>query len=126
MDRDEAIRLLTGGPDGVREWNQRRERDEKIPKLCFASFDAAVLYGANLYGVDLRFADLGAADLRVADLRGTVLDAADLRFADLRGALGLVQAQVETARGDGHTRLPEGIIRPGPWAKRRGCSPRRP
>jgi hypothetical protein len=33
MDRDEAIKLLTGGPDGVREWNQRRERNERMPKL---------------------------------------------------------------------------------------------
>jgi hypothetical protein len=23
MDRDEAIRLLRGGPEGIKEWNQR-------------------------------------------------------------------------------------------------------
>ena len=31
MDSDEALRLLKGGPDGVAEWNRRREAGEKIP-----------------------------------------------------------------------------------------------
>src|SRR4051794_25292599 len=33
MDRDEAIRLLTGGRDGLHEWNQRRKQREEIPNL---------------------------------------------------------------------------------------------
>ena len=66
MDRDEAIRLLQGGPAGVREWNQRQERepDEAFP--------------------DLRDADLRGADLRGARLRGIAgLDRGPLPF--LRG-----------------------------------------
>ena len=31
MDRDEAFKLLKGGEDGIREWNQRRRADEAIP-----------------------------------------------------------------------------------------------
>ena len=37
MDRDEAIKLLKGGPDGIREWNQRRKQDEEIPDLSRAT-----------------------------------------------------------------------------------------
>ena len=36
MDRDEAIKLLKGGPDGIREWNRRREHREEIPDLSGA------------------------------------------------------------------------------------------
>ncbi len=33
MDRDEALRLLRGGPEGIDEWNRRREADAEIPDL---------------------------------------------------------------------------------------------
>jgi hypothetical protein len=92
MDRDEALRLLKGGSEGVAEWNRRRKVGEEIPPL--------------------READLRGANLIRADLRGAVLVDADLRGADLRGALGLAQGQLEWARGDGETKLPEGLVRP--------------
>jgi hypothetical protein len=31
MDRDEAIKLLEGGPEGIAEWNRRREAGKEIP-----------------------------------------------------------------------------------------------
>jgi hypothetical protein len=71
---------------------------------------AADLRGAVLVGADLRGADLRGADLTGADLRG-----ADLGGADLRGALFVVQAQLDAARGDGATRVPDGLARPGHW-----------
>jgi hypothetical protein len=96
MDRDEAIRLLKGGLDGIREWNERRERDEKIPSLHGAvlgraDLNGAVLgradlSGAALIGAVLRQADLREADLRGADLTGAVLYEADLTGADLSDA----------------------------------------
>ena len=95
MDREEAIRLLRGGEDGVREWNQRRGRGEEIPDLRRADLRGAVLYGAVL---------------RQADLIE-----AHLRRAVLRGAKDLTQAQIESARGDVHTELPEGMVRPANW-----------
>ena len=30
MDRDEALKLLSGGPEGVTEWNRRRDTGEEI------------------------------------------------------------------------------------------------
>ena len=71
---------------------------------------AADLRGRLLIGADLRGADLRGADLIGADLRG-----ADLAGADLRGALFVVQAQLDSARGDAATRLPAGLTRPGHW-----------
>jgi uncharacterized protein YjbI with pentapeptide repeats len=96
MDRDEAIRLLQGGPDGIREWNQWRRRKEKIPVLRRAALrrvdlrgaklDSADLCGADLRRAGLTWADLRGADLGDANLRRAVLLIARLGGADLRGA----------------------------------------
>lgn len=85
------------------------------------------LRGADLRAVDLRGAYLVGADLAGADLRFAGLLGADLRGADLSGArlddaLFLTQPQVAAARGDGRTRLPRPLRRPGHWAP----APRRP
>jgi uncharacterized protein YjbI with pentapeptide repeats len=101
MDRDEAIRLLTGGPDGVREWNERRGRGEDIPDLSYADLNGADLRGADLNGADLhgvqfREADLRGVQLREADLRWAHFSGADLGHADLYGAI-LVDADLGSA-----------------------------
>lgn len=85
----------------------------------------ADLAGAGLRGLQLCGADLRNALLIGADLRGTDLTAVDLLGADLRdarlddadlaGALFLTQAQVTSARGNGGTRLPQVLARPGHW-----------
>jgi hypothetical protein len=36
MDRDEALKMLRGGPDGIAEWNKRRWAGEEFLALCFA------------------------------------------------------------------------------------------
>ena len=36
MDRDEALKLLKGGSEGVAKWNRRRKVDENIPDLSGA------------------------------------------------------------------------------------------
>lgn len=66
---------------------------------------AAYLIGADLQGADLRRADMLGADVRDADLSG----------ADLTGALYLTQSQLNAARGDAATRIPEELGRPGHW-----------
>ncbi|WP_405851503.1 pentapeptide repeat-containing protein [Streptomyces sp. NBC_00090] len=78
------------------------------------------LRGAKLRGTDLRgalliAADLTGADLTLADLIGVDLRDADLSGADLTGALFLTQPQLNSARGDAATRLPEGFERPAHW-----------
>jgi hypothetical protein len=96
MDRDEALRLLTGGPDGVAEWNKRRESGETIPDLHEADLGWANLSEANLFGANLSEANLNTANLRGADLNranlseaylsGANLSEASLYWADLGGA----------------------------------------
>jgi uncharacterized protein YjbI with pentapeptide repeats len=84
-------------------------------ELLGADLRGRDLRGADLRGALLLGADLRDADLRRADLTGADLRDADLAGADLRGSLFLTQSQVDTARGDGRTRLPEGLRRPARW-----------
>jgi hypothetical protein len=96
MDRDEALKLLRSGPDGVAKWNRRREGGENIPELDNADLPGVELIGINLLGANLsggnlteaklRGANLSQAKLRKAKLRGAELQEADLRGADLLGA----------------------------------------
>lgn len=88
--------------------------------------------GLNLMGADLRKKDLRgqdlsgafliAADLRGTDLTGADLIGADLRDADLRGAnltncIFLTQGQINNAKGDLTTKLPEALLVPTHWKK---------
>lgn len=79
--------------------------DLRRADLRAAGLRSAVLVGADLRGVDLGRADLTGADLRAADLRG----------ADLSRTLFLTQPQVDSARGDEHTRIPTALRRPLHW-----------
>lgn len=81
---------------------------------------ACDLRETNLCGANLRGALLITADLRGADLSGADLIGADLRDADIRGAnlkksLFLTQDQINVAKGDGSTKLPDSLICPRHW-----------
>jgi TIR domain/Pentapeptide repeats (8 copies) len=96
MDRDEALKLLKSGKEGVDEWNRRRESDQTVPDLgCVAlivgnlgepDLKGVQLIGADLSGANLDGADLSGADLRDAKLSGAKLSGANFSGADLRGA----------------------------------------
>lgn len=82
----------------------------------------ADLRKTNLRGADLRGACLIAANLRGVDLSGADFIGADLRDADLSGAnltnsIFLTQSQLNTAKGDSHTKLPMMLVRPSYWTK---------
>ncbi len=82
----------------------------------------ADLRKTNLRGADLRGSCLIAANLREVDLSGADLIGADLRDADLSGAnltnsIFLTQAQINTAKGDSHTKLPMVLVCPTYWSK---------
>ncbi|MFJ7910622.1 pentapeptide repeat-containing protein [Kitasatospora sp. NPDC096204] len=108
-----------------------RRREHRGADLFGARLRGADLQGANLRGALLVAADLSGADLRLADLVGADLRDADLAGADLSTALFLTQAQLDAARGDATTRLPDSLTRPGHWpetapapAARGGSGPR--
>lgn len=88
-----------------------RGRDMMGAKLAGADLRGASMRGTYLIGADLRGADLRLADVIGADLRG-----ADLSGADLRGSIYATQFQINAARGDRATRLPESVTRPSHWA----------
>jgi len=84
----------------------------------------AALHGADLHSADLRDADLCGAYLgkyghspeQETVLAGALLARADLSGVDLSQARGLSQQEIDSARGDASTRLPEGFKRPTSWA----------
>jgi hypothetical protein len=82
-----------------------------------AYLDEVDLRAADLYEAHLNGADLTNAHLEAAHLEGAYLVGADLSGADLSGAYGVSQSQLDKARGDLYTRLPEGngITRPASW-----------
>jgi hypothetical protein len=103
----EASRLARedDGPGADHDGEDLVGRDLRRVALRGASLRSAVLLGADLRGADLGRADLTGADLRAADLGG----------ADLSRALFLTQPQLDSARGDGHIRIPPALRRPEHW-----------
>lgn len=105
------------------ESNRQRKGSQKSKRINHRS---ANLMGANLKGADLRGANLRgayliAANLRGADMRAADLIGADLRDADLRGAdltesIFLTQVQINSAKGDARTKLPNSLSRPAHWS----------
>ena len=81
--------------------------DLRKTNLKGADLMGAFLIAANLRGTDLSYANLIGADLRDADISG----------ADLSNSMFLTQAQINSAKGDSHTKLPEMITRPSYWVK---------
>lgn len=74
----------------------------------------------NLIGEDLRGALLIAADLRNMNLEGVDFIGADMRDTDLRGAdlsksIFITQPQINSAKGNEHTKLPDSIDSPSHW-----------
>jgi uncharacterized protein YjbI with pentapeptide repeats len=107
--------LLTRASELARAGAGRRSPDHRGADLAGASLRGADLRGASLRGARLIGADLRRADLRLADLTGADLRGADLSGADLSDSLFLTQAQLESAMGDGATRLPVARTRPAHW-----------
>ena len=86
MDRDEALKLLRGGEEGIAEWNRRRAEGEEIPRLVDANLAGKALVGANLAGAILEKANLDGASLCNANLRKASLTFASLIRTDLEDA----------------------------------------
>ncbi|MFD6279429.1 pentapeptide repeat-containing protein [Streptomyces sp. NPDC060209] len=95
---------------------RRRKRSQRGADLIGARLKGADLRGAELRGAYLIAADLRGADLRRAELIGADFRDADLSDADLTGALFLTQAQLNAAKGNTATKLPDSLTRPAHWA----------
>jgi uncharacterized protein YjbI with pentapeptide repeats len=62
--------------------------------------------------------DLTEADLTGADLTGADLSWADLSGANLSGASNLTQEQIEVAKGNEQTKLPDHLELPASWSQK--------
>ena len=101
MDREEALKLLRGGEEGIKEWNRRRMDSERVPDLLDAELKGCYLSRVNLWavgliGADLRGANLNGADLNWADLSYAKLSGAHLNVANLRST-DLIRADLHDA-----------------------------
>ncbi|MFG2774267.1 pentapeptide repeat-containing protein [Streptomyces sp. NPDC048350] len=115
--RGEVNPLLLKTSALVRATAGGKAKSRRGADLIGARLRGADLRGADLRGALLIAADLTGADLSLADLIGADLRDADLSGAHLTGALFLTQPQLNAARGDDATRLPEGFERPTHWAR---------
>ncbi|MEU8709813.1 pentapeptide repeat-containing protein [Streptomyces sp. NPDC048565] len=104
---------------------RRGKRSRRGTDLIGARLTGADLRGAELRGAYLIAADLRGADLRRAELIGADFRDADLSDADLTGALFLTQAQLNAAKGNAATKLPDSLTRPSHWSKDRRPPPER-
>ncbi len=92
MDRDEAIRLLRGGSQGVERWNAWLREEcsqplgESLSPYRGRETPEIDLSGANLRGADLTKALLVRIILTEADLRGAIIEGGDLAGSVLSGA----------------------------------------
>lgn len=102
-----------------------READLREANLSGAYLIGAIFIRAIFSGSDLRKTDFSGANLRgtnlrganlsEANLRGTLFVGADLSGANLYQARNLTQTQLDTARGDANTKLPQDLSHPNHW-----------
>ncbi len=90
--------------------------------LINANLSGVNLATANLSGADFSWADLSGANLSGANLSGTDLYDANLEGANFSGVdltkiRWLTQKNINKAKGDKKTKLPDDIIRPESWDK---------
>src|SRR5215204_3358633 len=83
--------------------------------------DNVNLRGVNLADADLEYISLKGSNLSYSHLVNTNLSNADLSDADLnhaelQTARGLTQEQIDEAKGDGRTQLPDDLQRPANWS----------
>lgn len=115
QNTSELVRTKARGGKNVPSRNQNADSRR-------LDYFGADLRKTNLRGADLRGSCLIAANLRGVDLSGADLIGADLRDADISGAnltnsIFVTQAQINTAKGDSHTKLPMMLVRPTYWSK---------
>ena len=95
-----------------------RDRNAAADKEGRFAFDLSYsfLRGINFAGVAMRRVNFQSSVLSCR-LHNADFSGANLRAADLSNSVGLTQEQVDSAKGNIDTKLPEGIDRPEHWSK---------
>jgi uncharacterized protein YjbI with pentapeptide repeats len=113
--REQAVPLLRRVSERARAAVPGPRADHRGADLVGVALGGADLAGADLRGAVLLGADLRGADLHLADLTGADLRAADVRGTDLRTVLFATQPQLDSARGDAGTLVPDALEVPSHW-----------
>lgn len=105
-------------------------------QMLGANLDAARMQGANLWQAQMLGAGLRGAQMQGAYLREAQMQGADLWQAQMQGAILpgsnltatrlLTQEQIDSARGDNTTLLPEHLSHPAHWLEGRFAFQPRP
>ena len=93
-----------------------QDADLQYTSLTGSNVSNSHLVNTNLSNTDLSEANLNHAWLSQVDFSGANLSGADLGHVDLRDDKGLTQEQIDEAKGDGRTRLPDHLQRPANWS----------
>ncbi|MFD2925325.1 pentapeptide repeat-containing protein [Halobacillus naozhouensis] len=134
---EETVELSTKTPEEILELDIDVHRSEvnalliETSKLYRAKYTSknkkkrldyveANLKGLDLQGDDFRgklmiAANLSHSDLRKADFIGADLRDANLSGTNLKETLFLTQSQLNSARGDHHTQIPDYLEKPSHW-----------
>jgi uncharacterized protein YjbI with pentapeptide repeats len=108
--------LLIRSSELVRNNRAKKQHDNNGRRDYFgAKLKGADLKGENLRGALFIAADLRNADMRFCDVIGADFRDADISGADLTGSIFLTQAQVNAAKGNKKTKLPNTLIMPSHW-----------
>ena len=110
----EASGIARAGYEG-REGKRGRRSMEPGSDLIGAQLAGMDLRGLSIRGSVAIGADFSDAKMQFCDVLGVDMRDADLGGADLRAAIYLTQMQVNSARGDSRTALPDGFDRPSHW-----------
>ncbi len=124
IHRNEVNKFLKNTSEMIRNKYSSRKKGNSKNSGGHRRVDyfGANLKKTNLRGADLRGACLIASNVIGGDLSGADLIGADLRDADFSGAnlsksIFLTQAQINAAKGDSNTKLPEMLVHPSHWEK---------
>src|SRR5215217_5125234 len=92
------------------------DADLEYTNLEGSNVSLAHLVNTDLSNADLSDANLYHSYLSNVDLSDANLSGADLSSVDLRNDWGLTQEQIDEAKGDERTQLPDGLQRPATWS----------
>jgi uncharacterized protein YjbI with pentapeptide repeats len=126
----ERVDLSSASLIGANLTNSSLSAGKGVEEPPGARLDNAVLSGAVLRGTTLHFSSFKKADLTGADftdsdevstkvagadLENAILKDTNLQGTDLREVRNLTQGQIEQAKGDKNTQLPDELQRPASW-----------
>ncbi|MEH7388328.1 pentapeptide repeat-containing protein [Bacillus sp. JJ1521] len=100
-----------------KDFTKGSKRIKKGQDYVGENLKGADLQGASFRGTLMIAANLSHADLRTADFIGADLRDADLSNANLTEAIFLTQSQLNSTKGNVHTRIPHYLKRPNHWIK---------